>query len=553
MACTGRRVGGVRPKQLIATVLALSALVAAGCAASGEEVGAGQSAETADGEPSGEADGAPSGTLRLQIEGEPGEFDPAIADGRRNHVPMALVFEGLVARVPDGSPGEFVNVLAESFEFSEDGLTADFTLKEGIQFHGGYGEVTAKDVKFSFERLAGLTEPPIDVVFSGHWENLEEVVVTGEYSGQLVFSRPTPILLTLTLPSPSGYIVSQAAVEELGEEFIRRPIGTGPYEVADVDTDRGVTLVAFEDYSGAGVDVTGSPEWERIELIRIDDGAAQIVALEAGEIDYVGISELDAARLESAGFGIVREVQPHWGRLHLNVQHPQLADVAVRRAIRAAIDPEQINQGAVDGSYSLLSGGIPPSIGIGFWPDAPSFGGDPDGARAILEEAGIDPSSLDLVMHVWGDTRTAVGQIVQAQLADVGIDLELEVMESGSYEDAMLADGAEQNRQIVFEDWSIVGDPSDWSEWIQCGETEYNYSYWCDEEFTALHQTALTEMDPQVRSDLYIQMQEITIEQVPVIYLFAPTRISAYDPDVVRLLPGGSGNEADFARYLRKP
>ena len=62
------------------------------------------------------------------------------------------------------APGtwDLVNQLAETFEPSADGLQFAFKLKEGIQFHGGYGEVTAEDVKFSYERIAGLTTPPLD-------------------------------------------------------------------------------------------------------------------------------------------------------------------------------------------------------------------------------------------------------------------------------------------------------------------------------------------------------------------------------------------------------
>ena len=86
-------------------------------------------------------------------------MDPAFYPARADEIATG-VFEGLVTYKP--GTWEVVNKLAETFEPSADGLQFDFKLKEGIQFHGGYGELTAEDVKFSYERIAGLTKPKID-------------------------------------------------------------------------------------------------------------------------------------------------------------------------------------------------------------------------------------------------------------------------------------------------------------------------------------------------------------------------------------------------------
>ena len=101
---------------------------------------------------------APTGSkiLRVRSTGEPQNADPAFWIGSAEEPMMASVYEGLVSYKPD--TWEVVNTLAESITPSEDGLKVDFKLKEGVQFHKGYGEVTAEDVKFSFERIAGLTD-----------------------------------------------------------------------------------------------------------------------------------------------------------------------------------------------------------------------------------------------------------------------------------------------------------------------------------------------------------------------------------------------------------
>jgi len=105
--------------------------------------------------------------LRLHLDADISNLDPAFNAGHTNTTVRANIFQHLVTYRPDKF--ELVNELAEKFEPSSDGLRIDFTLKKGIQFHGGYGELTADDVKFSFERIAGLTTPPIKSSYKSDW------------------------------------------------------------------------------------------------------------------------------------------------------------------------------------------------------------------------------------------------------------------------------------------------------------------------------------------------------------------------------------------------
>ena len=116
---------------------------------------------------------------------------------------------------------------------SDDGLTIDFTLKQGVQFHGGYGEMTMDDVKFSIERAAGLLDDVETTSITAFYTALESVEVIDDYTGRIVLKEPSVTLVEQALPLTG--IISKAAYEELGVEgFQRNPIGTGPYELAEV-------------------------------------------------------------------------------------------------------------------------------------------------------------------------------------------------------------------------------------------------------------------------------------------------------------------------------
>ena len=133
--------------------------------------------------------------------------------------PFNTVYEGLT-RYPPGDKWQAVNTLAESLKSSSDGKTISFTLKKGIPFHGGYGEVVAEDVQYSFYRAVGKEKLYPDATkddtswYGGDFGSLREIKLTGKYSGVILFDKPFSPMVRLTLPyATSGLIVSKKAVE----------------------------------------------------------------------------------------------------------------------------------------------------------------------------------------------------------------------------------------------------------------------------------------------------------------------------------------------------
>ena len=152
-------------------------------------------------------EGAPTGgstepvetdLLRVHLDEDIENLDPAIQPGHADGAVARNIFQNLVTFKPDTF--ETVNELAESWEGSSDGLRWDFTLKKGVEFQGGYGELTAEDVKFSFERIAGLTRPKLDSPYASDWAALKQVEVKDKYSGTVVLKHTYAPLMTTTIP-----------------------------------------------------------------------------------------------------------------------------------------------------------------------------------------------------------------------------------------------------------------------------------------------------------------------------------------------------------------
>lgn len=487
--------------------------------------------QTGDSEDEGTSQGPLPTSLNIRLTADVTSLDPAFFSNTSVDEPvMAAIFEGLVTFRHDTETFEVVNQLAETFEPSSDGLSYDFTLREGVQFHGGYGELTAEDVKFSYERLAGLTEPKIKSPYRGDWVALQEVIVNDRYSGTIVLKEPFAALLRSTLPVTSGYVVSRKAVEELGESFGLEPIGTGPYEFLDRTPNQKIELKRFEDYGTGFLEA----QWDDITFLPIAEDNAADIALETGEVDFAQISLNSVDRFDEGNeFATASRNSLAYDWIGMNLKSPKLQDINVRQAIRYAIDVPAMIDAAFEGKYARATGIIPPEMGLGYWEDAPVYERDVERAKELIAQAGADGLELSFSFTEEPGT-TAVAEIAQANLAEVGIQLTLDKLDAGAFYELgnQLAE-----RELFFVSYETQPDPS-WSMvWFTCEQfDQWNWMYWCNEEFDKLQAGALVDPDEASRNDAYLEMQRLWDEAVHTVWLAWPTKYFAFGKDLVPAL-----------------
>jgi peptide/nickel transport system substrate-binding protein len=198
-----------------------------------------------------------------------GTLDPGwMSSMFRDFVVMDCIFDGL-AKYEEGS-WKVIPDLAESWDVSDDHLEITFHLRKGVQFHKGYGEMTAEDVKFSYDRLLA---PDSKAPEKDQVKFIDHVEVVDRYTAKMVLKRPAAQLFTLTLPTHTGFIVSKKACEEMGQdEFSRNPVGCGPYEFELWTPKSHLKLKAFENYW------RGKPKVERVDFLPITDERTRILS-----------------------------------------------------------------------------------------------------------------------------------------------------------------------------------------------------------------------------------------------------------------------------------
>ncbi len=369
----------------------------------------------------------PKTTLNVGIAAQDiGQLDPHFAVSTIDRVIAAWMFNGLV-RFPPGSidPAKLEPDLAESWESSPDGKTWTFHLRHGVQFHGGFGELTADDIVFSLKKAGDAKTS----AFSSELRPFQTIEAVDPYTVRIVLKDNVPTVLGILTNYAQGFIVSKKAVEQRGDDFKRNPIGTGPFAFASVTPNQSLELVANDAY------FRGAPKIKKISYRFIPSDASRDLAFQNGELDlnYGRADQAWVNRTKSQPHTIVDVFEPaEEGELHLNTTAKPLDDIRVRQAIAYAINrPELVRWRGTDVSREAQS--VVPRGYLGFTADNGLVSNNIDKAKSLLKEAGYpDGVTIKMIQSQLPEMLSAA-QVFQAQLKRAGINLDMQIVEHATY------------------------------------------------------------------------------------------------------------------------
>ncbi|KAA8608457.1 polyamine ABC transporter substrate-binding protein [Salipiger aestuarii] len=356
-----------------------------------------------------------------------GTMDPHRATTTPDKPITGWLFNGLVRFKPGSDDiGALEPDLAESWERNKDGTVWTFRLREGVKFHGDYGEVTAEDVVYSLNRSAD----PETSAFASDYRAIDTIEAVDPATVRITLKHPVPSLLGLVANYHGGNIVSKKAAEERGADFGTQPIGTGPFMIKDYIPQERVVFDANPDY------FRGVPKLDGIEYRYIPSDSSRDLALKAGELD-VSYGRQDQEwidKTESTEGLVVDIMRPaELQQFHLNTSSPPLDNIEVRRAVATALNRGEFIQ-FIGSSLAQPAGSVVPNGNLGWDGSTPIHGeGDAEAARGMLTEAGF-PDGIELSMVQTSlPTMLGVAQVAQAQLALAGIDLQLNVVDHQTF------------------------------------------------------------------------------------------------------------------------
>ena len=431
-------------------------------------------------------------------------------------------------------PGSFdvVGDAAQKWSASSDGKTWTFDLQPGLVFADGT-PLDAKAVKFNFDRWRLTTNWA-----HGNFPYSYYADDFGGFPGAIVdVQAPSATRVVIKLARPLGPFLRDIAEQAFGlgspraiatdpKAFEIKPVGSGPYSVAEWVRDDHITLVANPKWSGQ------KPAFDTVIIRDIPDQATSVLSIEKGDIDMLTDPRPDDAKSLAAqpGISVVQQPSNNVSYLAMDVEKKPFGDVRVRQAVAYAIDVETMAKSLYSSGATVAGNWTPPGM-LGENPAVKPHPHDVAKARALLAAAGFPHGftttlSYSTAPRPYLPEPQRVAETIQANLRDAGIQVTLQPYEWGVFLDKI----KHGEHEMCLIGWTgDNGDPDNFFyplldlDSAHKDGTAQNYSFWRDPAFHRLMLAGQASIDDAKRRPLYQQANAMVHDQVPAVSLVHTT------------------------------
>ncbi|HMO94691.1 MAG TPA: ABC transporter substrate-binding protein, partial [Tepidiformaceae bacterium] len=414
------------------------------------------------------------------------------------------VFAALTAFDP--LTGDPIPGLATEWDISPDATEYTFKLVRNATWHQGFGPFTAADVVNSFNRVV---DPGLGSVYAPELSNMKSVEALDDYTVKFTLKSPDVNFLYQVGNYHQGQIVKKEAVEKYGADVARNPVGLGPFEMTEWQANSYMVLKRHDGYH------KGPAYLEEIRFNLIQEVNAAEAAIINGEVDVamsIGTVPERLRRLEAAKLDLPQVNGASNSVWMFNPLFGQLSDPRLRKAIAYGMDIKtslaQFNPSARQ-AYSIL-----PQYMTMYNPDVTKYEYDPQKAKALMAEAGLTSFSYKQM------TTAAQGSVSddilyqQALLKQIGIDMQLDIVENTVYNSRRTAGDFEVSNRLypaVNPDTLLFG----YLHPDNLPPKGFNSSRYNNPEVTSTLEAARGELDFEKRKALYAKVQQIVSDELP--------------------------------------
>ncbi len=475
------------------------------------------------------------GTLRLVLGEDPDSLDPHATISLTASSVQTFIYDRLVYIGLDGLPG---GRLASSWTVSPDQKVVTFKLRTSIKFHDGTS-FNAQAVEFTFRRLL---DPATASPARAQFKEVQEVKALDDTTVRFTLEKPFAPFFTNLSTSYAG-IISPAAVQKYGKDFGRHPVGTGPFKFDTWIPGSSIILARNADYQQFRSDVLNKgPVYVAGIVFKVVPAVGtRIAAIEAGELDLIGLTRESAARfLNDPRFKVVTvKNAQNFVFIEFNYKRPPFDNPKFRAALGWAVDKKAIVEGAWGGFATMNLNPIP--VGVPGWDEKIGkqygIGYDPRKAAAMLDELGWKVNPATRVRESGGrpakftcwtysgfETVKRGCEIIQANLKDVGMDIDVKLTDFGTLSAEMPK--AQFDFDLMRWTWtepnilSLLFKSPGWRE------------LYTDSDLDAVLERADTTMNAPRRLDTVKQAQTIILQKAIVIPILTDWIMTAATADV---------------------
>ncbi|MBK8051669.1 MAG: hypothetical protein IPK16_34025 [Anaerolineales bacterium] len=508
----------------------------------------------------------PGGTFTRNLGQDASILNPILSSETSSSAVEAMLFPGLIGQdpitgafVPDGS-------MSESWEVSEDGLTWTFHLRDGIQWSDGE-PVDAADFKFTYDAMASdLVETPRKNMV----ERIKSIEVVDPLTLKVTLSEvKCDALGDLGMSWLPSHLYKADFSDIMTSPLNEEPaVSAGPFVFQSWTRDDNIILTRNEDYW------EGAPHMDGMIYRVVPDPAAALAQLQNGELDVNGLepAQLGAVKddpnikvynfkddgYDYIGLNLANPANPQPGKddagnMIPQDPHPILGDLMVRKAIAHALDYQSIIDNVYLGQGYQMAANVLPAVTWAYDDSLKPYDYDLELSNKLLEEAGwVDsngdgvrekdgkPLQLTLVTNAGNKLREDLGVVVQDQLKQVGMEIDLQVIDFGTLVEQLLG----QTYDMVIIGWTGVGaDPNDdvfWRSDFDTPGSGFNFVSYQDPKIDEL----LTQgflvpgCKPEDRAPYYKEIQKIIHDTVPYVFISGGVGNTGYSTRWGNIDPG---------------
>lgn len=475
---------------------------------------------TGDGNGSGDGTPQPPEELVLARAGDSEALDPHVGTASYSSMVMELIYDPLVVLDFDK---KLQPALGKGWDVNDDGTEWTIELNEGITFTDG-SSVTADDVVFTFNRM--LDNSPMSWA-AGSMQSVEKV---DDMTAKFIFGSPHAPWKTYSAYSGYFGVLPKDVVQERGEEFASKPVGSGPYKLDEWVRDSHLTLVRNDDWSTPTypeVETENPPLPRKITYRVIPEESPRVQALISGDVDMLIARDFPPRKLEQIQGSDKTKAEVftsnNAGYVAFNMELEPTNDITVRKALAHAIDRDRIIQDIYKGlgkkndvplSHNLLGWGGDQVEGLEF---------DQEKAKSLLEEAGWEDTGGDfrkkdgekLTLQVYSTNtpppRVQLAEEMVAMFAEVGVDAKLTTFEySTAYSEMGKGTGHVMYGTASWFDPDVLT-----FLWHSNNKGASNLAFMDDDKVDSLLEEGAATIDVEERNQVYIELEKYAMSMVP--------------------------------------
>jgi len=472
-------------------------------------------------------------TLHLTASTNPSRLNPLLSTDAGSSEIVGFIFSALVKYDKNGK--EIIGDLASSYEFKDD-VTLVFHLRKNVKWHDGV-DFSAQDVVFTFDLIHS---PKVVTPYTSTFRMVQSVKALDNFTVEVKYKKPYFKALETWMMQIVPKHILENEDNVMGSSFNKKPIGTGPYKLTKLEFSKNIELSANEDY------FEHKPYIEKISFHVISDPSTRFLMLRSKQIDIGGLEPMQLERQVGKEFfeyyRKIEQISHSYTYLGFNLRHKKFQDPRVREALSLGINREELVDILFLGHGQICTGP--------FLPGGPSFNKEVKTPKVnliraikLLKEAGYDenhPFEFEIATSNSSEVRPYAAQIIQHQLAKIGVKVELRVMEWQAFLNMVVFP---REFDTVLLGWSLSLSPDPYLVWHSDNDKPgaFNFIGYKNEKVDKLIKEAEGLVDREKLSVVQKEIFKTVVEDNAYLFLYIPNSISVVNKNINPIDPTING------------